>query len=510
MLTKIGTEEIKPPIPEDLDTPNIDLKEAKIMVENEGDWDITEKPTLSLNDIMNADLTGADPSLKKKSRTEDDLPGGPKKSKDEKADILTEELMFYLMMEWRSNFFPQRVNPEKLKIKTKNEIDEFEKRKAEESWKDKSEIKTVEELKEENEEEFLENKMAIKTDRNSIKEYSHTLLSKICERKEDFITNLSSPLQRNPLEILMHLQSTFYELEENEQLPYQQSVLPVDIYLDIERERRKIEEEKLEINKAEAREIYENKKKIKKQQEREKVKEIDQEKEEKHSDVQGKNTNSWSPENKTLLNSENEKERECEEEKNEDWESESKSSFTKDEELDNKLFNLKCEWENIHNKAIFDAVNEALDGLRPYGLKGPPLPWSKQSRALTYKNGEPTEIPKIKTRIENKIIGWIGDQNPNEPSPDAWEKRLAVILANEIEESEPLWTDYEFEETHVKIDIADVILDELYNETVQIMQYRKVLPTVPPQVIKDGNINTKTDLEENEKVDKIESATMFE
>ena len=148
--------------------------------------------------------------------------------------------------------------------------------------------------------------------------------------------------------------------------------------------------------------------------------------------------------------------------------------------------------------------------MRPYGLKGPPLPWSKQSRALTYKNGEPTEIPKIKTRIENKIIGWIGDQNPNEPSPDAWEKRLAVILANEIEESEPLWTDYEFEETHVKIDIADVILDELYNETVQIMQYRKVLPTVPPQVSKDGNIDTKANIEENEKVDKIESATMFE
>ena len=35
-----------------------------------------------------------------------------------------------------------------------------------------------------------------------------------------------------------------------------------------------------------------------------------------------------------------------------------------------------AELENIHNKAVFDAVNEALDGMRPYGLKGPPLPWS--------------------------------------------------------------------------------------------------------------------------------------
>jgi hypothetical protein len=26
------------------------------------------------------------------------------------------------------------------------------------------------------------------------------------------------------------------------------------------------------------------------------------------------------------------------------------------------MLGLKCEWENIHNKVIFDAINEALDG----------------------------------------------------------------------------------------------------------------------------------------------------
>lgn len=37
---------------------------------------------------------------------------------------------------------------------------------------------------------------------------------------------------------------------------------------------------------------------------------------------------------------------------------------------------VQAEWENIHNKVLFDAVNEALDNYRPYGLRGPPLPWS--------------------------------------------------------------------------------------------------------------------------------------
>ena len=37
---------------------------------------------------------------------------------------------------------------------------------------------------------------------------------------------------------------------------------------------------------------------------------------------------------------------------------------------------MLAEWENIHNKVLFDAVNDALDEFRPYGLRGPPAPWS--------------------------------------------------------------------------------------------------------------------------------------
>ena len=46
---------------------------------------------------------------------------------------------------------------------------------------------------------------------------------------------------------------------------------------------------------------------------------------------------------------------------------------------------MLAEWENIHNKVLFDAVNDTLDEFRPYGIKGPPAPWSGQTRALTYR-----------------------------------------------------------------------------------------------------------------------------
>lgn len=49
------------------------------------------------------------------------------------------------------------------------------------------------------------------------------------------------------------------------------------------------------------------------------------------------------------------------------------SSDTEDMEHNKSMMG---EWENIHNKVIFDGINEALDNFRPYGLRGPPMPWS--------------------------------------------------------------------------------------------------------------------------------------
>ena len=65
-----------------------------------------------------------------------------------------------------------------------------------------------------------------------------------------------------------------------------------------------------------------------------------------------------------------------------------------------------AELENIHNKVIFDAVNEALDGLRPYGLKGPPLPWSKNSKTLTFKFGKEETLDYLLQKVKFKVLEW--------------------------------------------------------------------------------------------------------
>lgn len=47
---------------------------------------------------------------------------------------------------------------------------------------------------------------------------------------------------------------------------------------------------------------------------------------------------------------------------------------------DDNLSELLSESDHIHNKAIFDAVNEALNMVRPYGQLGEPMPWSTRPR----------------------------------------------------------------------------------------------------------------------------------
>jgi len=80
-----------------------------------------------------------------------------------------------------------------------------------------------------------------------------------------------------------------------------------------------------------------------------------------------------------------------------------------------------AEMENIHNKAIFDAVNEALDGFRPYGLKGPPLPWSKNNKTLTFKFGKEETFDYLLSKVKYKVLDW-GHMNAGTLPPPASKK----------------------------------------------------------------------------------------
>jgi hypothetical protein len=48
--------------------------------------------------------------------------------------------------------------------------------------------------------------------------------------------------------------------------------------------------------------------------------------------------------------------------------------------LETRTFLAEC--EHIHNKVLFDCINDSLLQFKPYGKDGSPLPWSRQNRRL--------------------------------------------------------------------------------------------------------------------------------
>lgn len=40
------------------------------------------------------------------------------------------------------------------------------------------------------------------------------------------------------------------------------------------------------------------------------------------------------------------------------------------------------ECQHIHNKVLFDCINDSLNQFRPFGKDGPPAPWSRLDRKI--------------------------------------------------------------------------------------------------------------------------------
>lgn len=130
------------------------------------------------------------------------------------------------------------------------------------------------------------------------------------------------------------------------------------------------------------------------------------------------------------------------------------------------------QFSRAHNRALFDAVNEALNLIRPYGLNAEPMPWSCQARILFKSISDQGIIVK---NIKNMVVDWASFEVGTLPGPEFMlegrfdeeyfagvrERQLATLLAQEVIDNEEVWLAYEVEEAEVAVDVADMVLEEL-------------------------------------------------
>lgn len=148
------------------------------------------------------------------------------------------------------------------------------------------------------------------------------------------------------------------------------------------------------------------------------------------------------------------------------------------------------QFDSIINKCVVDSVNEIISKERYYSNVTEPLPWSNRTKILRFKYNN-SEFSK--KQFKNKIISELDECNNmkmgliNENFPDMdneilineREKRLSRAISKDVNSLEDCFSNYDIEETSVKIQLSELVLDQLLNEIVEIMEHISLNRTNP-------------------------------
>ena len=137
-------------------------------------------------------------------------------------------------------------------------------------------------------------------------------------------------------------------------------------------------------------------------------------------------------------------------------------------------------YDNILNDCIIDTAIELIYKERFYGKNGNPFKWSSRNHELAFKfnENEPkifaTYICKKIMRLLRNKIGLI-NENYDYMSPDQInmekDRRLVKVIQKDLNDNEYFWNNLELEETQLKVEATESILEQLYNEIIEILEH---------------------------------------
>ena len=138
------------------------------------------------------------------------------------------------------------------------------------------------------------------------------------------------------------------------------------------------------------------------------------------------------------------------------------------------------EYDDMLNNCLIDATIELINKERKYGDAGEPLPWSNRTRdiAFKYDKNNPHKlacyIEQQLTLLLNEKMGLIND-NYDYLSPEQVnierDRKLIDNIKHELTKDESQWTNFEMQETQLKLEVADMILEQCYNEVIEILEH---------------------------------------
>ena len=137
-------------------------------------------------------------------------------------------------------------------------------------------------------------------------------------------------------------------------------------------------------------------------------------------------------------------------------------------------------YDKILNECLIDTCIELIKNERLYQNDGEPLPFGGRSKELVFKyeKNKPKKLVNYITQklynLFNTKIGLINtnyDYLTQEQINTEKERRLINTLKDELQEGEDNWQNLEIEETQLKLEITEIINEQLYNEVMEILEH---------------------------------------
>ena len=137
-------------------------------------------------------------------------------------------------------------------------------------------------------------------------------------------------------------------------------------------------------------------------------------------------------------------------------------------------------YDKILNECIIDTCIELVKKERLYSNDGEPLLFSSRTKEIIFKyekNKPKKFVDNIIQQLINIFNTKLGLINTNfeyltqEQLNLEKEKRLINTLKEELIENEEHWENLEVEETQLKLEITEIINEQLYNEVMEILEH---------------------------------------
>ena len=146
----------------------------------------------------------------------------------------------------------------------------------------------------------------------------------------------------------------------------------------------------------------------------------------------------------------------------------------------NKKIRIKYNQNNINenfdlfmNLNIIDTAIELINKERLYGEIGEPFAYNSIRNRLIgpkYNENNPQKLIKF---VKNNLLEYIN--NPifliKDNMVNADEKDIIKYFKKDLKENEEQWEDMEIVETQSKLEVTEIILDQLYNELIEILEH---------------------------------------